>query len=293
MASRAASTLASGKTMTVAVICPFIERWYFSQVVAAVEAALRRGGFDTLLIGLSHPTAEPREPFEPAKLRGRADAVVVVTVPFTGAELDGVGDLGLPTVFVGAAVPGAMSVRIDDIAAARCAVDHLLGLGHSRIGFIGGDVSSRVMFTAPADRRAGWMAALRDVGHEPDASYDSHGDFTAAGGLSAATAMLGLPTPPTAIFAASDEMAFGVLIAASRLRLRVPEDLSVVGIDGHEHSAIVGLTTVDQSVRKHGRLAAELLLGAVLKQQPRSQEHVVLPVLLRRGTSSGPASSAP
>ncbi|MCW2601086.1 MAG: transcriptional regulator, LacI family [Frankiales bacterium] len=278
--SRTASTLASGRTLTVALITPFPGRWFFAQAIAAVESELRRNGYDALLVGLAQPADGHREVFEPETLRGRADAVVVLTVPLTGHELDGLRRLGLPTVFVGASVAGAMSVRIDDVAVGRTATEHLLQLGHTRIAHVGGDPNELLNFTARADRRAGWMAALRHSGIEPDPAYDVSGMFTAEGGRAAGERLLSLPDPPTAVFAGSDEMAYGVLAAARDRSLRVPEDLSVVGVDGHDLADLVGLTTVEQPVDRQGALAAQLALAAAGGQQARHQEHVVMPVRL-------------
>lgn len=293
--SRTASTLASGRTLTVAVVSPFMERWFFSQVVAAVEGELRRCGFDALLIGLrqpEHPGAEGhREAFEPGTLRGRVDGVVVLTVPLTGNELDGVRRLGLPTVYVGASVAGAMSVRIDDMAVARLAMGHLLDLGHTRIAYVGGDPRQPINFSAPADRRAGWMAAMRDAAVEPDPAYDAPGLFTAAGGYDAGVQLLSLPEPPTAVFAASDEMAFGVLAAARDRGVAVPRQLSVIGVDGHELAPLAGLTTVAQDVPGQGTRAARLVLEALQGAEVRQHEHVVVPIHLQAGTSTaGPST---
>ena len=287
--SRTASTLASGRTHTVALISPYMERWFFSQVIASVEGELRRSGYDALLIGLSQPDEGHREPFEPETLRGRADAVVVLTVPLSGTELDGVRRLALPTVYVGASIAGAMSVRIDDVAVARFATGHLLELGHVRIAYVGGDPAQPLNFSTPADRRAGWMAAMRQAGHAPEPAYDVPGLFTSAGGLAAGHQLLSLPTPPTAVVAASDEMAFGILAAARRQGVRVPEQLSVIGVDGHHLAALLGLTTVVQPVARQGTLAAELVLAALRGDGSRLQEHVVMPVHLQAAGSTAAA----
>jgi DNA-binding LacI/PurR family transcriptional regulator len=278
--SRSASRLASGRTQAVAVIAPFMERWFFAQAVAAIESELRRSDMDALLIGMTQPDDGVREPFEPDVLRGRVDGVVVLTVPLTGSELDAVRRLDLPTVYVGASVAGAMSVRIDDVAVARLATEHLLELGHTRIAYVGGDPRQPLNFSAPADRRAGWMAALRSAGIDPAPSYDVPGLFTAEGGARALETLRALKEPPTAIFCASDEMALGVLAAARRAGLSVPGDLSVIGIDGHELSALMGLTTVEQPVAQQGALAARMVLEALQGERSRHHEHVVLPVHL-------------
>ncbi len=281
--SRSASRLATGRTLAVAVVSPYLDRWFFATATAAVEAELRQSGFDALLIGLAQPEDGARPPFSAGVLRGRVDAVIVLTVPLTGAELDEVRALRLPTVFLGASVPGAMCVRIDDMAAARLATEHLLQHGHRDIAFVGGDPAQRLNFSTPADRRAGWLAALRDAGQEPDPAYDEAGDFTAEGGRCAATRLLRLPRPPTAVFAASDEMALGVLAAAREVGVRVPEDLSVIGVDGHELGTLAGLTSVVQPVAHQGTSAARMVLEALAGTRSRASEHVVLPVRLQPG----------
>lgn len=284
--SRTASTLASGRTLTVAVLSPFMERWFFSQLIAAVEAELRTSRYDALLIGLPPPGSPGRDAFEPETLRGRVDAVVVLTAPLTGTELDGVRRLGLPTVFIGASVGGSMSVRVDDVAVARTATEHLLQLGHTRIAYVGGDPHEPINYNAPADRRAGWMAAMRAAGVEPLSAYEVPGFFTPEGGMAAGRLLLDRPDRPTAVFAASDEMAFGVLAAAREARVRVPEELSVVGVDDHDLAGLVGLTTVAQPVARQGTLAAQLALTAIGGGH-RTQEHVVVPVHLEvRGTTA-------
>jgi LacI family repressor for deo operon, udp, cdd, tsx, nupC, and nupG len=286
--SRSASRLATGRTLAVAVIAPFMERWFFAQAVSAIEAELRQSGFDALLIGLSQPDDGHRPAFHADTLRGRVDGVVVLTVPLTGSELDDVRRLRLPTVYVGAAVAGAMSVRIDDVAVARVAVEHLLALGHRRIAYVGGDPNQPLNFTAPADRRAGWMAALRDSGVEPDPAWDVPGLFTAEGGFRAATSLFGLTVRPTAVFCASDEMAIGVMTAARQAGLSVPGDLSVIGVDGHELGEMLGLTTVVQPLAQQGTLAARMVLEALQAERSRGSEHVVLPIHLAVRDSTAP-----
>ncbi|MCW2668863.1 MAG: transcriptional regulator, laci family protein [Frankiales bacterium] len=288
--SRSASRLATGRTLAIAVIAPYVERWFYAQLVSAIEGELRQSGFDALLIGIAEPEDTDRDPFDPATLRGRVDGVVVLTVPLTGAELDGLRSLGLPTVFVGAAVSGSMSVRIDDVAVARVATEHLLQLGHRRIAYVGGDPRQRINFTAPVDRRAGWLAALREAGIEPDPSWEVPGQFTATGGFAAGNTLLDLPEPPTAVFCASDDMASGLLLAVRGRGLKVPEDLSILGVDGTEMAQLLDLSTVAQPVRKQGEIAARMVLQALRGEQRHRLEHAVLPVVLveRGSTAAGP-----
>ncbi|MDX6197472.1 MAG: LacI family transcriptional regulator, repressor for deo operon, udp, cdd, tsx, nupC, and nupG [Actinomycetota bacterium] len=286
--SRSASSLASGRTLTVGLVTPYASRWYYATVIEAVERELRAVGYDALLVGVGASMTEDAEPFRAEVLRGRVDGLVILTAPLTGQELDGLRRLTVPIAFVGAGAPGAMSVRIDDLSVGRTATQHLLGLGHAKIAYVGGDPADRRNFAAPLDRRAGWLSAMREAGLDPPAPYAEISDFTAATGRQAMERLLELPERPTAVFAASDDIAFGVLSAARDAGCRVPGDMSVIGVDDHEISAAVGLTTIAQPVAEHGRLAAKLVLAVIGGDDSRRHEHVVLPTSLVCRETTGP-----
>ena len=301
VASRSASNLATGRTRTVGVVTPHIAKWFFSHAIEALERELSLCGYDVLLVVLP-PTDGPvrgpgtgvgRPPFDPEELRQRVDAVAVLTVPLTGSELDALRRLQLPIVFVGGSVSGVMSVRIDDLAVGRLATEHLIGLGHRRIAHLGGDPMEPLNFNAPVDRRAGWSSALRSAGIEPDSRLDVPGYFTVEGGRTATHRLLALDDPPTAVFAGSDEMAFGALAALRELGRSAPQDLSVVGVDDHEFAAPAGLTTVRQPVADQGRTAADLLLRALapLPDAMHVSEHRLLPVELVERCSTARATN--
>jgi LacI family repressor for deo operon, udp, cdd, tsx, nupC, and nupG len=166
----------------------------------------------------------------------------------------------MPAMIVGGAVRGVRSVGIDDRAVGRAAVEHLLSIGHTRIGHIGGDTEYGMQHSVGQDREIAWRDALAAHGLQPPAAHHAYGGFDVPQAKVAATAMLQSPDRPSAIFAASDEMAFGVLLAAAALGLRVPEDLSVIGIDDHDWSEAFGLTTMRQDPFEQGRLAARTVL---------------------------------
>ncbi len=137
------------------------------------------------------------------------------------------------------------------------AMAHLVELGHTRIGILAGQAEDPVNFDVPGDRIAGARLAL---GHEIDGDLIAPGQFTVEGGRRAAAVLLVVRPLPTAIFALSDEMAFGALIAARELALTIPGDVSLVGVDDHEIAQVMGLTTVRQHVVDHGARAADMLL---------------------------------
>ncbi|MBK5307569.1 MAG: LacI family DNA-binding transcriptional regulator [Frankiaceae bacterium] len=288
--SRSASSLAGGKTQTIGVVTPYISRWYYATVIDAVERELRRVGYDALLVGVGEPKTADVEPFRPEILRGRVDGLVILTAPLTGQEMDDVRRLTVPMALVGAGASGTMSVRVDDLSIGRTAAEHLIGLGHRKIAYIGGDPDDRRNFAAPLDRRAGWLSAMRHAGIDPPSSYAEMSDFTAATGQEATERLLSLTEPPTAVFAASDDIAFGVLCAARSAGLAVPGDLSVIGVDDHDISETMGLTTIAQPVAAQGRLAAELVLAVIRGDVSRRHEHVVMPTRLVDRLTTAPPS---
>ena len=256
-----ASSLASGRTKNIGVVIPFLNRWFYSSVLEGAESSLLSHGYDLTLYNLGGGGEERRSVFEHFLLRKRVDAVVAISLELTPVELAGLLSLGKPIVGVGGPLEGVRTLSIDDVAVARLATEHLLALGHVSIAHIGGDKESERDFHLPTNRRVGYEAALRAASIPPDPALFQSADFTMPGGYTAAKQLFGNPrTRPTAVFAASDEMAIGTILAARDLGLRVPGDISVVGIDDHELSDFFGLTTVAQFPELQGRLAVELLM---------------------------------
>ncbi len=258
--SPSASRLASGQTRSVAVVAPFLDRWFFGQVLAAVEEVLREAGYDVLLYGL--PNAAAREAFfTDLPVRRRVDAVLVLTLPLTASETDALLGLGVPVGAVGVRAPGLSSVGIDDEAGALAAVNHLLNLGHTRIGMIGGGTSDDwARFTVSRTRARGYRAALIAAGQEIPTGYQVDGRFTFPGGVLGMAQLLAHPTPPTAVFAQSDEMAMGALDTLRHAGLTCPGDVSIIGFDDHELAELIDLTTIGQPVSAQGRAAARDLV---------------------------------
>jgi LacI family transcriptional regulator, repressor for deo operon, udp, cdd, tsx, nupC, and nupG len=292
VASPSAASLASGQTNAIGVVAPFVNRWFFAAIVHSAEERLRRAGYDLLLYSLGTDADERRRAFSGTLLRKRVDAVLVLGLQPTADEVAALSAAGGPVAIVGKDVPGWASVRIDDRAAARCAVRHLIDLGHRRIGFIGGEPDDPLNSTAPGDRRVGYRDELTAAGLATDPALEAVGNFTVGGGLAAGEQLLGLPEPPTALFAASDEMAMGAVQATRRSGRRVPEDVSVIGIDDHEMAELLELTTVAQPVEAQGVLAADMILAALADpQQPLPAVTMPTELVVRGTTGPGPAAA--
>lgn len=285
--SPSASRLASGRAGTVAVLMPFLGRWFFSEVLDAAEPVFREAGLDLLLYHVGDRESR-RKYFSVHLLRKRVEGVLLVSLPLGPPEVDSLVALDIPVCTVGVEVEGFHSVRIDDVAASHNAVQHLINLGHDRIALISGDIEDSTLCAAPRDRRAGYRAALESAGLPTDPNLEVRGDFTAAGGASATAELFARPRPPTAIFAESDEMAFGAIGTLTRLGLKVPDDVSVVGFDDHPLAEVMNLTTMSQSVAEQGRAVARQLVAALdRREDPDMAGQIFLPTrLFVRGTTA-------
>lgn len=260
--SSSAAGLATGRHMTVAIVVPTLTRWFYAETLAGIDEVLRDAGYDILLINIGGRHGERERLFHSALLRKRVDAVVALAYDFTPVERAELHNLAVPVIAVGGRIRGVRSVGIDDAAAANLAVERLLELGHTRIAHIGGNDVAGFNANVPSIRESAWRAALSEHGVIAPSAAVADGGFTLPRGKAAARALLtadDMPMP-TALFCASDEMAFGAILAARELGLRIPEDLSIVGIDDHPHAVAFGLSTVRQQPAEQGRIAAGLLL---------------------------------
>ena len=282
--SPSASRLASGQTHSIGVVTPYLGRWFFGQVLSGAEEVLRAAGYDVLLYALPDEVARSGF-FARMPLRRRVDGVLVLTLPMEDIEIEQLGALGVPIASVGVPGPGVSCVSINDAAAARVAVNHLVNLGHERIALIGGGPSEPLHFTVPNDRLAGYRGAMADAGLPIPDGYEADGAFTFAGGEAAMASLLSLPTPPTAVFAESDEMAMGAMRTIRHSGLRCPDDISIVGFDDHELAEMVDLTTIAQPVHEQGRIAAQLLLDRIAGAQATDRQ---LPTRIVTRASTSP-----
>lgn len=272
-----ASSLASGRTHNVGLVVPSVHRWFFSAVIEGASAALLEAGYDLTLYNIGENPAHRQSVFNDFLLRKRVDAVIAVSLELSEDEIQQLHAVHRPIVGIGGPLPGASTIRIDDSGLALKATNHLLGLGHTKIAHITGHEAYDQDFHLPGTRRSGFEKAMNDAGCPVRPEWIVSADFTIEGAYSAARQLLAsAPERPTAVFAASDEMAIGTILAARDFGLRIPDDLSVMGIDGHDLGNVLGLTTIDQDAKGQGALAVRTLLGAInngLVLEPADTEH--------------------
>ena len=257
--SPSASRLASGRTGSIAVITPYIARWFFSEVIAGAESVMQQAGMDLLLMNVGdYQNGGSRIP-PTLRIRRRVDGILIVALPPQDPDLESIVNLGMPTAMIGGVTPGIDCVVIDDVAAARKATEYLISLGHSRIALISGK-SGAARFTAGSQRERGYRAVMAEHSLVEDPMLEVSGHFTIEGGESGMDALLNQLNPPTAVFAMSDEMAFGAIRSLRTHGLEPGRDVSIVGIDDHPMSSYLGLTTIAQPVADLGKKAGERLL---------------------------------
>jgi DNA-binding LacI/PurR family transcriptional regulator len=290
VASPTAASLASGRTRVVGVVAPFLTRWFFATLVSGIEKALRDHGHHVLLFDLEDESFDRRMRLTHTMLSKRVDGVIVLNIPMDDQEQALIERLDLPVVTVGNRIGDWPCVRIDDRVAMRLATAHVLGLGHTDVAYIGAVPTQSAHLQTPLDRRDAFLETVAAAGVSCPPEWVIDSDWSAPGGARDAAPLLRGRRRPTAVVAASDEMAIGVMCAARRLGLRVPEDLSVVGIDDYALSGVLDLTTVRQDVDQQGRLAGQILVDQLMGGGAAPPPDTVVPVeLVVRATTAPPA----
>ena len=289
VASPNAASLVTGRTQSVGVIIPFISRWFFAEVLESLEEALLARGYDMTLYNLPDDAEERERVFGFFLARKRFDGIISVGVELTTGEVDLLHRLGRPLVGIGSEIPGVPTIAVDDLAIGRLATEHLLSLGHTDIRHVGGDQPDQQDVAGHSKRLTGFNLAMQAAGL-PTAERFAPCAFTIPGGYTAGMALFGDPhRRPTAVFAASDEIAIGLIIAARELGIQVPVELSVIGIDGHPYAEMFRLTTIEQHPRTQARMAVESLLAALERPPGPAQGLTRAPTnLTMRASTSAP-----
>jgi DNA-binding LacI/PurR family transcriptional regulator len=233
---------------------------FFPQFLAGVESALAERGSALVLQVVADDDEAEASSYRRLATQGRVDGVFLTDLQTEERRFGLLAGLGLPAVAVGRpAGPCPFPVvTVDDRQGVAGTVEHLLGLGHRRVAFVGGPEG----YVHSRSRRTAWREALEAAGVAPGPQRVA--DFTGPGGAAATRALLELADPPTAIVYANDVMAIAGMGVAIGLGLEVPGDLSVTGFDDVPLAAHVAppLTTVRQDAMAWGRAAATVLLAA-------------------------------
>ncbi|GMA64579.1 LacI family transcriptional regulator [Alicyclobacillus fastidiosus] len=283
--NRLASNFRKRSSKTVVVVLPDITNSFFSKIVQGLEEVAQSRGYHVLL-GDTRNNVESERNFIDLVNQKFVDGMILATARLPKEEILAVSQ-EIPIVlaceyFDGFDIP---TVTIDNVSAAREATQHLVNLGHRRIGFISGPLS----IVLGRDRLKGYRQAMLINELPVEESLIQEGDFTVQAGYNAMMKLMASNHPPSAIFAASDEMAIGAMKAARNKGLNVPEDVSIIGFDDIPAGTYVHpeLTTIRQPAFEIGTQAMNLLLD-MIKGCAKERKQLVLPhqVVLRETTTS-------
>lgn len=286
--SQIARSFSLGKTLTIFTVAPFFTRPSVVERLRGIEATVAGSGYNLVVFNVE--TAERRAAcLREAARRDRCDGTLIISLAPSPDEVEALRTNGLPLVLIDAVAPDLPCVTINDIAGGSLATQHLIALGHRRIAFVGDPEEDPLTFnfTSSRDRFVGFQQALAAAGIAHNPAYRRHGLHGRYEARVMARELLQQPEPPTAVFAASDTQAMGVLEAARDLQIAVPAQLSVVGFDDIDTAEYLGLTTVRQPLFESGARGAELLLAAIAGVLPPPTTEC-LPVELIVRATTGP-----
>lgn len=277
-------SLRLAKTDIIGLVVPDITNPFFAELAKHVEMLASAEGYSVLLANTHDDPEAEKQQIE--TLLGRLPAGLIL-VPVSNSLVDGLIS-GTRTVTVDRPLSGHALVAVDNRQGGYLAADHLLALGHRRLGYISGPGSTEVS----AERREGFLRRVeefRAVHPEQRAApqiIEGHFDYRSGEELGKALLTQPASTRPTAIATASDQQAIGLLRAAGDMGLRVPTDLSIVGFDDIPLASLVlpRLTTIRQPIDEIARLALEGVLGSHVLQE----EYKLQPVLIERGSCAPP-----
>jgi LacI family transcriptional regulator, galactose operon repressor len=280
-----ARALALGATGTLGIVIPFFTHPSAIERVRGVLEAVDATPFELVLCNVADPAQRDEYLGRRAPL-DRTDGLLIVSLAPRDDEVDAFLSAGAPVVLVDADHPRLPRVVVDDVAGGTLATRHLIDLGHERIGFVGDTNDPGYGFVASSRRLAGYREALEAAEIAVVAELERFGPHGRQVAHRLTTELLSLPEPPTAIFAASDTQALGVLEAAGYEGVAVPDDLSVIGFDDLEIAPYVGLTTVRQPLHESGRRGVERLLAVMAGDDPGPlEERLDLKLQVRRTTA--------
>lgn len=283
--NRVAGWLRGRRTKAIAVVVPDVSNPFFAELLRGAEDVFAEEGYVTAIGNSDNDPVKEGRYLQDCQERLLEGLLLVVA---SEDHRDHVSSLAreIATVLVDRTIedwPGD-SVRGDSLAGMRLAVDHLFGLGHRHIAFVGGSPT----ISTGRQRQQAFLEMIRARGLEPAAA--SEGVFTIESGYQQAMALFHGGSQISAICAANDQLALGALLAATEMGITIPDQLSITGYDDIAYTKLSAppLTTVRQSSYEMGEVAAKLLLGRIAGGRQRTVHKVLKPRLVVRSTTARP-----
>jgi len=286
-----AASLRSQQTRSVGLVMADVGNPFFGQLASGVENTLSEAGYSVILVNTNN-SVEQEQRLIRLLIEKRVDAMIVATSARTGEHIREAIDVGMRVVLVDSELPDLRtdSVTIDNVAAARSAVEHLLDLGHTEIGIITGQLEAAF----DLGRLEGYQNALQSRGIRPNPHFCVRGGLTVDGGRHAAAQLLSLAQRPTALFVTNNLMTIGTLVSISETGLSLPQDISIIGFDDMDWYRIAkpGVTAVHQPAYDMGRIAAGRLLDRIAGKSSKSKRQLLNAELIVRESTAAPLRPA-
>jgi DNA-binding LacI/PurR family transcriptional regulator len=290
-ASAVARGLVTRRTRTIGLVVTTVADPFASEVVCGIEQTANDHGYSVFLAD-SNADPERERKVVQAFAERRVDGIIVTSSRVGALYLPMLSEMQVPIVLVNDQHPGAFvhSVMIANFAGLHAATQHVLGLGHRRIAYLGDQFG----YQSDAERLAGYQAALEEAGIPAAAELVVHGDGKAEGAMAAAERLLALVEPPTAVCCYNDMSALGAMRQIRMHGLRVPDDVSVAGFDDLFFAGYIEppLTTVRQPMRRMGQLAMESLFRLMSGEESVPQIKVEAELIVRESTARVSATRA-
>jgi LacI family transcriptional regulator len=279
--------LVTGRSRSIGLVIADVVNPFFPPLVRAVEDVAAARGYTVILADTDEDAARERGALS-VLLEKQVDGLILCASRVRAGLLRRIADSGVPLAMINRALshPRAIGVVADGVVGGRLATEHLLRLGHTRIAYLAGPRAS----ASNRNRFRGYRDALAARGIPFQPSLVAGGVPSLAGGMEAMASLLAAAPGPTAVFAFDDLMALGALAELRRRRIRVPEDMALVGYDNIDLAGFIdpALTTVDQPKAQMGQLAATLLLDLIeTGSVPRPRTRVLMPRLIVRASCGG------
>ena len=284
-----AQSLRLGRTNSIAAILPYLTLPSIVERLRGVLAALAKTDFELVPFTLGTPKDRDAKIFELSR-RSRTDGLMIISMPVNDAQVDLLIKNKMPTILVDSQHPLLHRINIDDKAGGKMVAEYLIGLGHTKIGFISSYLQNPLQFSSTIYRYQGYCEALMENNIPINPRYRREGEHGREEAKRLAMDMLDQEDPPTAIFASSDTRAIGVLDAAKAMNIKIPEQLSIVGYDDIRDAEYMNLTTIQQPLFKTGQLAGRKIIDLIENPQTPPVETRLPLKLIVRGTT-GPAPS--
>ncbi len=282
-----ASGLSQRSTGRIAVVVPRLDTWFQATMLAAIEERARDDGVDILVYQVDGET-QRRRFFQHLPSRRKVDAVVLVALPLRAEEEERLDLLGVEVVVAGGRLRDYPHVEVDDHALATAATRHLLDLGHRRIGFVRTLDTDGAVWSSDVRRLQGYVDELARAGVPAVDELVVSEPYDVAAGARGIARLLELLDPPTAVLCYSDEIAVAAFSELVRRGVRVPDDVSLLGVDGHPTAALFGITTLAQDVAAQGRIAADMAVRLMGGDALDELEVEVAWELVDRGSTGPP-----